>query len=51
MHRSSTVYKPKPFLTNMSLDFDVRRQQGMDFFTGGNIMDYMDLYFDQIVYS
>ncbi len=24
----------------MSVDFDVRGQQGMDFFTGGSIMDY-----------
>ncbi len=31
----------KQFLTNISVDFDVRRQQGMDFFTGGSIiMEY-----------
>ncbi len=41
MHRSSTVYKQKPSKTNMLVDCDVRRWQGMDFFTGGSfIMDY-----------
>ncbi len=32
MHRSSTVYKPKQFLTNIWVDFDVRGQQELDFF-------------------
>ncbi len=40
MHRSSTVYKQQQSKTNMSVDFDVREQQGMDFFNGGSIMDY-----------
>ncbi len=31
MHRSSTVYKHKPFETNISVDFDVRDQQGWTF--------------------
>ncbi len=35
MHRSSTVCK---FIVQNS--FDVRGQQTMDFFTGGNIMDF-----------
>jgi len=37
MHRSSTVYKPKQFLTNVSVDFQVRRQQRMNVFTGGSV--------------
>ncbi len=37
MHRSSTVYKPKQFKTNMSVDFDVRGKQEMDFFTEGSV--------------
>ncbi len=41
MHRSNTVYKRK-IIQNYLVDFDVRGQQGMDFFTGGNvIMDYV----------
>ncbi len=39
MHISSTVYKQ--FKTNMSMDFDVRGQQVMDFSSGVCIiMDY-----------
>ncbi len=37
MHRLSTVYKqkkgPKLFKTNVLVDFDVREQQGMYFFS------------------
>ncbi len=29
---------PKQFLTYMSMDFDVRRQQGMNFITEGGII-------------
>ncbi len=40
MYRSSTVYKQKQFWTN-TVDINVRGQQVMDLFTGGNvIMDY-----------
>ncbi len=41
MHRPSTLYKWKQLQTNMSVDFDVKGQQRMDFFTGGSvIMNY-----------
>ncbi len=40
MQISSTVYKQKQFWTN-TIDSNVRGQQVMDLFTGGNtIMDY-----------
>ncbi len=38
MHRSSTVYKQKKPSKQMSVDFDVRRQKEMYFFTGGRVM-------------
>ncbi len=44
LHRSSTVYKPKQSKTalNMWLDFNVRGQHEINFFTGGSvIIDYI----------
>ncbi len=39
--KSCSVYKWKQFQTNIFVDFDVRGQQEMYFFTGGNvIMNY-----------
>ncbi len=39
MYCSSSVYKQKPFKTNV-YGFDVRGQQEMDFFTGASVIDY-----------
>ncbi len=57
MHRSSAIHKQKQFKTirnkySMSIDFDVRGQQGMDFFTGGSlVMVYYGLWTNILVRS
>ncbi len=52
MHRSSTVYKQKQSKTNMSLVFDVRGQQGMDFFSGKSlILDYGLIFWSDVMAS
>ncbi len=50
MHRSSAIHKQKLSKTilnkySMPMDFDVRGQQGMDYFTGGSVIMVYGLIF------